>query len=165
MRFFNTTGPINPDDHYHIPALARLDRDELLMLIAQKKYFVLHAPRQTGKTSALLALRDLLNAQGHYRCLYINVEAAQAAREDVAAAMQAIIGELVSRARTSLNDEFPASIRSSGYDKRPQGFPQSVILCGVRDVRDYRIHSSQEKAVITGGSPFSVFYNNSTLAL
>jgi predicted AAA+ superfamily ATPase len=26
------------------------------MLIAQKKYFVLHAPRQTGKTSFLLAL-------------------------------------------------------------------------------------------------------------
>ena len=40
----------------------------------------------------------------------------------------------------------------AGYDKRPDSFPQSVILCGVRDVRDYRIHSSAEKTIITGGS-------------
>ena len=44
----------------------------------------------------------------------------------------------------------------AGYDLRPEGFPQSVILCGVRDVRDYRIHSSAEKAIITGGSAFNV---------
>ncbi len=44
----------------------------------------------------------------------------------------------------------------AGYDKRPTLFPQSVLLCGVRDVRDYRIHSSQEKAIITGGSAFNV---------
>jgi hypothetical protein len=44
----------------------------------------------------------------------------------------------------------------AGYDKRPALFPQSIILCGVRDVRDYRIHSSQDKAIITGGSAFNV---------
>ena len=64
MRFFNTAGPIVAADHYHVPPLERLDRDEVLMLIRQQKYFVLHAPRQTGKTSALLALRDLLNSGG-----------------------------------------------------------------------------------------------------
>ena len=37
-----------------------------------------------------------------------------------------------------------------------QHFPQSVVLCGVRDVRDYRIHSAQEKAIITGGSAFNI---------
>ncbi|MDE2907429.1 MAG: ATP-binding protein, partial [Acidobacteriota bacterium] len=62
MRFFNTEGPVRPGDHYHIPPLDRLNLDELLGLVRDKKYFVLHAPRQTGKTSALLALRDLLNA-------------------------------------------------------------------------------------------------------
>ncbi len=56
MRFFNTAGPVIAEDHYHIPPLERLDRDELLMLIDRKRYFVLHAPRQTGKTSALLAV-------------------------------------------------------------------------------------------------------------
>ena len=44
----------------------------------------------------------------------------------------------------------------TGYDPRPDGFPQSVVLCGVRDVRDYRIHSSTEKAVVAGGSAFNV---------
>ena len=44
----------------------------------------------------------------------------------------------------------------SGYDKRPTAFPQSIILCGVRDVRDYRLHSATDKAVITGGSAFNI---------
>ena len=44
----------------------------------------------------------------------------------------------------------------AGYDKRPSLFPQSIVLCGVRDVRDYRIHSAREKTVITGGSAFNV---------
>ena len=44
----------------------------------------------------------------------------------------------------------------SGYDLRPANFPQSVILCGVRDVRDYRIHSGAEGAHVTGGSAFNV---------
>ena len=49
-------GPIQPQHHYHIPPLERLDLDGVRTLIRQQKYFVLHAPRQTGKTSALLAL-------------------------------------------------------------------------------------------------------------
>ena len=77
MRFFSTAGPVRPDDHYHVPPLDRLALDEVLILIQQKKSFVLHAPRQTGKTSALLALRDLLNAESEYRCVYVNVEAAR----------------------------------------------------------------------------------------
>ena len=36
----------------------------------------------------------------------------------------------------------------SGYHKRPRMFPQSVVLCGIRDVRDYRIHSAKEKTII-----------------
>ena len=110
MRFFNTAGPIVAADHYHVPPLERLDRDEVLMLIRQQKYFVLHAPRQTGKTSALLALRDLLNSggAGEYRCVYVNVEAGQAAREDVATAMRAILSALARAARQTLDDQFVA---------------------------------------------------------
>ena len=44
----------------------------------------------------------------------------------------------------------------AGYTDRPEGFPQSIILCGVRDVRDYRIHSSKEKTIITGGRAFNI---------
>ena len=205
MRFFNTAGPIRPDDHYCIPPLERLDLDGVRTLIQQKKYFVLHAPRQTGKTSALLALRDLLNAEGDYRCVYVNVEGAQALREDVERAMQLILGDLASWARLTLGDEFltahwsgifaefgAGALREAltrwaaaspkplvllideidaligdtllavlrqlraGYVLRPEGFPQSVVLCGVRDVRDYRIQSSAENAIVAGGSAFNI---------
>ena len=63
-----------------------VDVDELLALIRAKQYFVLHAPRQTGKTSALIALRDLLNsgAAGNFRCVHTNVEVGQVARDDTA---------------------------------------------------------------------------------
>jgi predicted AAA+ superfamily ATPase len=71
-RFFNTAGPVRCEDHYCLPPLERFDLAEVLSLIDQKKYFVLHAPRQTGKTSTMLALMDYLNQAGKYRCLYIN---------------------------------------------------------------------------------------------
>jgi len=70
MRTFNTAGPIRPDEHYHIPPLERWDMDEIRCLIREKRYFVLHAPRQTGKTSCLLALMERLNAEADYTALY-----------------------------------------------------------------------------------------------
>ena len=62
MCFFNTEGPVEAKDHYCIPPLERIDLDEILRLIAWKRYFVLRA------------LAERLNADGEYRCLYINVE-------------------------------------------------------------------------------------------
>ena len=44
----------------------------------------------------------------------------------------------------------------AGYVRRPDDFPQSVVLCGVRDVRDYRIQSTAENAIIAGGSAFNI---------
>ena len=204
MRFFNTTGPVVAADHYCVPPLARLDPDELLRLVRDKRYFVLHAPRQTGKTSALLALRELLRAEG-FRCVYANVEGGQTAREDVERAMRVVLGALASwaveagdgfldgiwsdlltrygpdgalrealtrwaaadpRPLVLLIDEIDALAGDSllavlrqlraGYVRRPAGFPQSVVLCGVRDVRDYRIRSGSANAVVTGGSAFNV---------
>jgi len=52
MRFFNTEGPVRADDHYILPPLQRWDLEEILMLIAQKKYFLLHAPRRRVKRPA-----------------------------------------------------------------------------------------------------------------
>ena len=75
-RFFNTAGPVRADLHYCIDPLSRIDLPDVLRLIQQQKYFVLHAPRQTGKTSSLLALRQHLNGAGTHRCVYINVESA-----------------------------------------------------------------------------------------
>ncbi len=70
MRFFNTAGPTVCEDHYCLPPLERFDLDGMLSLIDQKKYFVLHAPRQGGKTTCLLALMKYLNAGEQYRARY-----------------------------------------------------------------------------------------------
>jgi hypothetical protein len=57
-KFFNTAGPVNQPEHYTLDPLHRWDLEEILALIDQRKYFILHAPRQTGKTSSLLALGE-----------------------------------------------------------------------------------------------------------
>ena len=57
-----------------------------------------------------------------------------------------------------IGDSLLAVLRQlrTGYHQRPRSFPQSVVLCGVRDVRDYRIHSGSVNAIIAGGSAFNV---------
>ena len=207
MRFFNTAGPVNPVNHYCIPPLERFDLDAIMLLIQQRKYFVFHAPRQVGKTSYLLALVEHLNRTGDYRAVYFNVERAQSARSDVAAAMPALLSAVASGAEIYAQDSFPRSVWQAdtcsrqgptvrltallerwaqqsnkplvlmideidslvgdtliavlrqlraGYAQRPAAFPQSVILCGVRDVRDYRIQTGDGKEIITGGSAFNI---------
>ena len=71
-RFFNTEGPIDPQEHYYVPH--RLDEARLMQLIEQKKYFVLHAPRQSGKTTAIMMFVAKLNAEGVYKALYLGKE-------------------------------------------------------------------------------------------
>ena len=76
-KYFNTAGPNQPDSQYTLNPLKRIDLAEIELLFEQKKYFVLHAPRQTGKTSCMLALRDYLNREGDYIAVYANVEGGQ----------------------------------------------------------------------------------------
>ena len=99
VRFFNTEGPVRAEKHYSVPPLARLDLEYLLTLSRREKYFVLHAPRQTGKTTALLALREVLDdgAAGDLYCVYANLEEAQAAREDFGLAAQIILSQIASQ--------------------------------------------------------------------
>ncbi|MBE0508554.1 MAG: ATP-binding protein, partial [Marinospirillum sp.] len=189
-KFFNTAGPTITADHYYIDLLHRLDWEEIQHLIASKRYFVLHAPRQTGKTSTLLAIMKELNASGRYACAYANIEGAQAARGDetqgIPAACDAMVdaiaryakipalaewyrrakpetepqhlltrvlthwAEISDKPTVLLLDEVDALVGDTlisllrqiraGYAQRPDFFPQSIILCGVRDVRDYRMH-------------------------
>ena len=206
MPFFNTAGPIRPGENYFIPPLERLDLPYVLELIERAQYFVLYAPHQTGKTSALIALRDELISTGRYRVAYINVEPAQIVSDNVRTGMRTLLSTLSAEAEDTMNDlfvrdnwegylesagEFAAlgeilghwsevdtrplilmidemdalsgdllnsvlrQLRA-GYVYRPEGFPQSVILCGVRDVRDYRNRSSRDDQIITGGSVFNI---------
>ncbi|MDR1674967.1 MAG: hypothetical protein LBR86_00630 [Tannerella sp.] len=46
-------------------------------LIAQKQYFVIHAARQSGKTTYLQDLTQRLNAEGKYYALYCSLESVQ----------------------------------------------------------------------------------------
>ena len=185
--------------------MTRIDLEELESLIYQRKYFVLHAPRQTGKTSCLLALRDYLNARGEFYAVYVNVEAGQASRNLKDEVSRHVIGSLAERMRLVIQNDMPLELVRevvestspseyitvylrrlsesldrpllvfideidalvgdslvgvlrqirAGYDDRPEHFPQSIILCGVRDVRDYRIVLSNQD-IITGGSAFNI---------
>lgn len=76
MRRFNTAGPCEPDRHYMVPALGRLP--DARALVDQFGYFVVHAPRQTGKTTTLRALAAELTESGAYAGLYFSVESARA---------------------------------------------------------------------------------------
>lgn len=203
-RSFNTAGPNRADIDYTLPPLSRFDLEDILNLIDKGKYFVLHAPRQTGKTSCMLALRDYLNKEGRYIAVYANVEGGQASRDDVESVVRSTVDTIAREVRLQIGDNSLDSIRDaamsiardsilseylsnlckalpkpfvlildeidalvgdslisvlrqirSGYANRPQAFPQTVILCGVRDVRDYRIVTSNQD-IVTGGSAFNI---------
>lgn len=75
QKFFNIAGPCYPDKHYMLPAQERCQG--LAELIAQEQYFVIHAARQSGKTTLLLDLAEQLNDEGQYYALYYSLEVAQ----------------------------------------------------------------------------------------
>lgn len=194
-----------PGKHYMIDPLERINIDEIEELIADERYFLLHAPRQTGKTTALLALMHHLNKEGQYRACYANIEGAQTARHDVTRGLRTVC-DAISRAANEylketrlrswtedswlaagpdgaltgllerwsqsadrpivlMLDEVDALVGDTlvsllrqiraGYAQRPASFPQTVILCGLRDIKDYRIHTSNQE-IITGGSAFNI---------
>ncbi|MEO3876474.1 AAA family ATPase [Nonomuraea sp. B12E4] len=203
-RYFNTTGPCGPQHHYMLPPMQRLPQAR--ELIEMDRYFVLHAPRQTGKTTALRTLASELTAEGDTAALMLSCERAKAAGDDYAAAESLLLDsireaaewagwpeELLppdvwpqvtpgSRFGAALTewcrrcprrvvlflDEIDAlqgnsmvSILSQlrdGHNARPGGrpFPTSVVLCGLRDVRDYKVASGGEPGRSNPASPFNI---------
>ncbi|SQD96923.1 AAA ATPase (fragment) [Parafrankia sp. Ea1.12] len=163
-----------------IPAAARLP--EVPGLVTQHGDFVVHAPRQTGKTTTLRALAQELTASGRYAAVLTSCEPGRPWSDDVSAAERAILRTLQERAADALPaelrpptwpeapagallssalaawsracprpvvlvlDEIDAlegrtliSVLSqlrSGATGRPENFPMSVALCGLRDLRD-----------------------------
>ena len=200
MRFFNVTGSCDPTRHYMIPAERRLPESEAL--IAKGAYFVVHAPRQTGKTTTMKALARRLTAEGRYAALRFSCQSANVFPEDIGAAEQVVWSEIVvtaddelpadlrppaplrvnpggflraqlalwarscSRPLVLIFDEIDAiggpSIRSilsqlrSGFDGRPGSFPCSIVLCGMRDVRDDKAASGGDPTRLGTSSPFNI---------
>ena len=77
MKFFNTTGPCNPDKHYMLQPADRLVDAQLDRYIRHELYWVLHAPRQTGKTTFLQSWMREINDGGEAVACYVSVERCQ----------------------------------------------------------------------------------------
>lgn len=73
-RFFNTTGPCDPQKHYMLPPERRIP--ELLLFVEQELFFVVHAARQTGKTTAMRAFAERLRGLG-YAAVHATLEECQ----------------------------------------------------------------------------------------
>jgi len=114
-KFFNTAGACIPAEHYTVsvePHFAGFKK-----LIDNKRYFILHAPRQTGKTTLMLRLMENLNQEGNYITLYVNVETAQAWRNQITEVNQTIVNQFKMNAKIYLPSEFQPS---------PQCFEEAV---------------------------------------
>ncbi|PZU92102.1 MAG: polyketide biosynthesis operon protein CyrO [Pseudanabaena sp.] len=206
-KWFNTAGPCKADIHYMLPANDRLP--ELVDLIAQENYFVIHAPRQTGKTTAMISLAQELTASGKYNAVMVSVEVGSAFPDEPEKAEQAILSAWRDAADFWLTDELKPPIHNpnqppqrignflkvwseisprplvlfideidslqnqtlitvlrqlrDGFPRRPQGFPQSVALVGMRDVRDYKYASGGGERLNTS-SPFNIKVRSFTLS-
>jgi len=178
-------------------------------LIDTGLFFVLHAPRQSGKTTLIRTLAKKLTAEGKFAALAFSCEAAEVAQDDYVVAQQTILGRLREKATQDLPekmrpppwpegapaellltalgawarscprplvlffDEIDAlrgeSLRSilrqlrSGFPERPHAFPHAVVLCGLRDVRDYKVHSGGDPDRLGTSSPFNIKVASLTL--
>ncbi len=205
-RWFNIAGPCQADIHYLLPPTRRLPTLE--RLIQQRSYFVIHAPRQTGKTTAMLALAQTLTEQGQFTAVLVSVEVGAAFRDDIDRAEQAILGSWQSNTSVWLPPELrpPQWIEAepgqriqanlqhwathaqrplvlfideidalqgdplisilrqlrNGFPSRPKGFPHSIGLIGLRDVRDYKVAAGGSDRLNTA-SPFNVKVQSLTL--
>ena len=100
-RWFNIAGPCQADIHYMLSPTSRLP--DLNQLILQRSYFVVHAPRQTGKTTAMLALAKQLTESEDYTAVMVSVEVGSAFNNDPSAAELAILGIW----RNTIEDNLP----------------------------------------------------------
>ncbi|WP_293354361.1 MULTISPECIES: ATP-binding protein [unclassified Microcoleus] len=205
-RWFNTAGPCRADIHYMLSATSRIPNLE--RLIAQENYFVIHAPRQIGKTTAMLSLAKKLTESGQYTAVMLSVEVGAPFSQDIPGAENAILGawrnniafrlpgelqppdwtsiESGQKIRAALQlwaqssprplviliDEIDAlqdqalisilrQLRD-GYPNRPNAFPQSVGLVGLRDVRDYKVAAGGSDRLNTS-SPFNIKVRSLTM--
>jgi len=206
-RYFNTTGPCMPHMHYMLPPADRLVGASLDRYIRDQLYWVLHAPRQTGKTTFLQSWMREINSGSEAIACYVSVERCQglpevdraitaiceairewSARFDIPvpplpqASAASALSELLTqwaalcdpKPLVVLFDEVdvlegPAMISflrqlRGGFASRGIGkFPVSIALVGMRDLRDYLVHS-KDGVPINPGSPFNIKEDSITIS-
>ena len=113
-RHFNTAGPCMAQLHYMLPPERRLPG--LRALIDVHQYVVVHAPRQSGKTTILLNLAKELTAEGRYAALLASCEEGQAVA-DPDAAERAVVRNIVWNGEASL----PEGLRPTISGTSPGG--------------------------------------------
>lgn len=120
-RYFNTTGPCREEWHYMLPATARVEA--LKALIDQRLYFVIHAPRQVGKTTSMIGLAKELTAAGTYASVLLTCEQGSVFKDDVEKAELAILGRWDSQAKETLPEAFcPPPLRAEAIGNRIQSY-------------------------------------------
>jgi len=115
QRYFNVAGPCVPGEHYMLPAQERCQG--ILDLIRQHQYFVIHAARQSGKTTLLFELIDALNASEKFHAIYCSLETLRGI-ESAEKAIPRLLDELQSAIRDSegfAGYAFEATIEPSKY--------------------------------------------------
>ncbi|NER20786.1 MAG: ATP-binding protein [Symploca sp. SIO1C2] len=121
-KWFNTAGPCKADIHYMLSPLVRLP--QLERLIKQQGYFVIHAPRQTGKTTAMLALAQQLTASGQYTAVMLSAEVGAAFPHDPGAAEKAMLGSW----RNSAEDYLPTALHPPTWPNADPGVRLQAAL-------------------------------------
>jgi type II secretory pathway predicted ATPase ExeA len=114
-RWFNTAGPCKADIHYMLPPTVRLP--SLERLIAQESYFVIHAPRQTGKTTAMMALAKQLTESGSYAAVMVSAEVGAPFSDDPGKAELAILGAW----GNAIADCLPPELQPPAWYEAPDG--------------------------------------------
>jgi ABC-type cobalamin/Fe3+-siderophores transport system ATPase subunit len=105
---FNTTGPCVPEEHYMLPALPRLPGVD--DLIEGKSYFIIHAPRQSGKTTFLKFLTKKINSSGKMYALSCSFATLRSVKDRIEA-----ITTIVSQINKSMKLSSIESIREKAY--------------------------------------------------
>ena len=145
MKKFNTTGPCFPDEHYMLPALDRLP--VVRELVAGGDYFVVHAPRQTGKTTALQSLVQEINSKGDMFAIYCTLESLQGAT-DVNDAMPKLRKMLLQSARI-----VPV------FDKTPEDLCATLSLDNGPGCTVSAVSETLSALCRKAGKPVSVFFD------
>lgn len=134
-KWFNTAGPCKADIHYMLPPLARLP--QLTRLIEQQGYFVVHAPRQTGKTTAMLALAQQLTASGQYTAIMVSAEVGAPFPNDTGTAEAAMLDSWRKAAKFRL----PSNLQPPAWTPAPPGQRIGTALS------DWAVHSSRSLVI------------------
>lgn len=121
-RHFNTGGLCIPSVHYMVPPERRLP--EVRGLVEQMGYFIVHAPRQVGKTTALTAMARSLTDEGRYAAVLVSMEVGAPFVEDTGAAEDAILSVW----RASIEAALPPELHPPPWPDAPAGSRISVAL-------------------------------------